>query len=553
MEAVAPGLRARVEAWIARDPDAGDRAELEGLLAAGDAAALEERFAGRLEFGTAGLRGTMGAGPARMNRAVVRQSAAGIARHLVGEVPTARRRGVIVAHDARRRSPQFAADCAEVLAAHGLPVALGAAPLPTPVAVFAVRHLRAVAGIVITASHNPPADNGLKLYMGDGAQVVPPTDARVAAAIAAVARDGVVVPREASTGPISPLPEGVVDAYLAATLARVPRPPAPLRIATTAMHGVGGALLCRLLAAAGHDDVHPVASQQEPDPGFPTVAFPNPEEPGATDLLAERMTACGAALGLALDPDADRVAVLVPDGGEPRRLTGDDTGALLADWLLGEVTDGPRRLVVSSVVSSSLVARVAEAHGAEHRETLTGFKWLSRPAIEDPRLVQVLAYEEAIGYAIGPDARDKDGLAAALAVASMAAAAAARGRTLLDGLDDLHRRHGAHVTDNFSLRDDAPGGAGRRAALVGRLAASPPDAVGPLAVTAATALAPDVLRLDLDGGARVIVRPSGTEPKLKCYAEAVVPVGGGVDLVAARERAALTMRAILDEAVALAG
>ena len=238
----------------------------------------------------------------------------------------------------------------------------------------------------------------------------------------------------------------------------MPPAAAPLRVATTAMHGVGGALLADLLAAAGHADVHAVAAQERPDPDFPTVPFPNPEEPGATDLLAALMRERGAAIGLALDPDADRVAALVaaPDGGA-RRLTGDDLGALLGDWLLGEVTAGPGRLVVSSVVSSSLLARVAEAHGAVHAETLTGFKWLSRPALEHPELTQVLAYEEALGYAIGADVRDKDGLTAALATASMAAAEAARGRTLLDALDDLHRRHGAHVVTTSRCGTRRPG------------------------------------------------------------------------------------------------
>ena len=521
------GLRARAEGWVARDPDPETRAELRALLAAGDEAALAERFDGRLAFGTAGLRGTMGAGPTRMNRLVVRQSAAGIARHLLAEVGGAAERGVVVTHDARHRSDAFADDCADVLARHGLRVTTAGAPQPTPVGVFAIRHLGAAAGIVVTASHNPPADNGLKLYMGDGAQIVPPVDDRVAAAIAAAVADGVLVPEGVEPGPIAPMDDSVIDAYAARTLAQVPHPAASLRLATTAMHGVGGALLARLLADAGHGDVHPVATQERPDPDFPTLAFPNPEEPGATDLLAARMADVGADLGLALDPDADRVAVLVPIGVDrARQLTGDDVGALLGDWLLRDVTSGPGRLVVSSVVSSSLLARIAEARGARHAETLTGFKWLSRPAMEDPSLVQVLAYEEAIGYAIGPEVHDKDGLSAALAVASMAAAARAAGRTLLDDLDDLHRRHGAHVTENFSLRDDAPGGAARRAARVERLIAAPPSGVGGHATIGVRALAPDVLRIDLDGGVRVIVRPSGTEPKLKCYCEAVEPVRG---------------------------
>ncbi|MCC6830646.1 MAG: phospho-sugar mutase [Thermoleophilia bacterium] len=539
-----PDATAPARDWLARDPDPRTRAELEALLAAGDDAELAARFAGRLAFGTAGLRGPMGAGPMRMNRLVVRQSAAGIARYLREHVPDATARGVVVAHDARHHSAAFAADCAEVLAGHGIPVVLAEGPQPTPVGVFAIRHLGTAAGIVVTASHNPSADNGMKLYMGDGAQIVPPVDGLVAAAIDAVAADGAVTPPGVPPAPVTPLPAAVVDAYRAAVLGRVPAPASPIRIATTAMHGVGGAPLARLLADAGHREVFPVAAQEAPDPDFPTVTFPNPEEPGATGLLAARMLEADAHVGLAVDPDADRVAVLVRTrDGEPRQLTGDDVGALLGEWLLAEVTSGPGRLVVCSVVSSSLLSRIADAHGAVFAETLTGFKWLCRPAMEEAGLTQVLAYEEAIGYAIGPDVRDKDGLSAAVAVASMASAAHAAGATLLDRLDDLHRRHGAHVTDNFSLRDESPGGAAKRAALVGRLIAAPPSHLGDAAVASVDAPAADVLRIRLEGGSRVVVRPSGTEPKLKCYCEAVEPAPDG-DVHAARERARARLAAI---------
>ena len=534
---VDPELRATVEAWIATDPDPETCAELEALLAAGDEVALRERFSGRLQFGTAGLRAAMEAGPTGMNRVVVRESAAGIARYLLANVPDAAGRGVVVAHDARHRSDTFAHDCAEVIAAHGIRVMLAESPQPTPVGVFAIRPLDAAAGIVITASHNPPADNGLKLYMGDAAQIVPPVDRHVARQIDAVAADGMVIPEDVTPATVEPLPASIVATYRTTTLGRVPPPAVPIRIATTAMHGVGGTLLGELLAAAGHADLHPVPEQLQPDPDFPTVGFPNPEEPGATDLLAARMRSVDADVGLALDPDADRVAVLVrqPDGA-PRQLTGDEVGALLGDWLLAHVTDGPARLVATTVVSSSLLARIADHYGVRHEETLTGFKWLSRPALAHPELRQVLAYEEAIGYAIGADARDKDGLSGALAVASMVAWERTAGRTLLDALDDLHIRHGAHVTENFSLRYEEPGWQERRDATVAALAASPPTHVGGDAVVTTRWLAPDVLRVDLARGLRVLVRPSGTEAKLKCYCEAVEPVGSD-GLRAARERA----------------
>lgn len=532
-----PTLLSVVRAWVARDPDPETRADLQVLVDAGDATTLAEYFSGRLAFGTAGLRARMHAGPTGMNRVVVRESAAGIARYLLANVPHASGRGVVIAYDARHRSRTFAADCAEVIADHGIGVTLAEAPLPTPVGVFAIRALGAAAGIVVTASHNPPADNGVKLYLGDAAQIVPPVDADVAACIDAVAADGVLNPGAVMPADIVPLPSTLVDDYCRATLAQVPPPAVPIRIATTAMHGVGDELLDRLLSAAGHRGVATVVEQAVPDPDFPTVGFPNPDEPGATDLLAARMVATDAELGLAVDPDADRVAVLVstPDAS-PRQLTGDDVGALLGDWLLEHVTSGPGRLVVSSVVSSSLLAKIATRHGARHEETLTGFKWLSRPALEHPELRQVLAYEEAIGYAIGREARDKDGLCAAVAVASMTAWHRAAGRSLLHALDALHVRHGVHLTENFSLRDERPGWRERRHAALGVLSESPPTGVGAVLVTGVRWVAPDVLRIDLSGGVRVLVRPSGTEPKLKCYCEAVVPVAED-GLKAARDRA----------------
>ena len=307
----------------------------------------------------------------------------------------------------------------------------------------------------------------------------------------------------------------------------------------------------RLLRDARFDDVFPVHEQIDPDPDFRTVAFPNPEEPGATDMLMRRMEAERAHVGLALDPDADRVAVVAPHDDGPRQLTGDEVGALLGEWLLADVTSGSDRLTVTSVVSSSLLARIAAHHGAHHEETLTGFKWLSRPALRHREWKQVLAYEESIGYAIGPTVRDKDGLSGALAVASLVSALRARGRTLWDLLDDVYERHGVFLTENFSVRDDSPGAAERRKRFVATMAVDPPTDIAGSPVRSAEALAPDVLRMELDGDVRVIIRPSGTEPKLKCYCQVREPVAGRDDLQAARERGRVRLATVHDAVTAL--
>lgn len=549
--ALDPALRAEAGRWRDADPDPDSRRELDALLAEDDPS-LARLFGGRLAFGTAGLRAPLGPGPRRMNRLVVRQTAAGIARHLLAREPEARERGIVLAHDARMQSDVFTDDCAEVLSAHGIPVHRLPGTSPTPLAVFATARLGAVAGIVVTASHNPPGDNGIKLYGADAAQIIPPVDGQVAAAIEAVVADGRILPVDAPAAAVAMTGPSLRDDYLAACAARVPPASAPLRIAMTAMHGVGGALLAELLERSGHGDVRVVAAQQEPDGTFPTVEFPNPEEPGVTDMLASEMEAGGAGLGLALDPDADRVAVLVSVRGGTRQLTGDEAGALLGDWLLEAVTSGDDRLVANSVVSSSLLGKIAADHGCAHFETLTGFKWLCRPALEHPELRQVLVYEEAIGYAVGADVRDKDGISAALAVASMASHHAARGVGLLDALDDIHRRHGVHLTGNFSIRDDAPGGAERRDAAVDRLKAEPPDELGGAAVLGIALPADDVVRIDLDPDMRAVVRPSGTEPKLKVYCEVVEPVADGGP-PAAREQAGARLRRLQDDLRALLG
>ncbi|MBI1757769.1 MAG: phospho-sugar mutase [Actinobacteria bacterium] len=511
-------LRARAEEWLAEDPDPDTRAELRGLLDAGDWPAIEQRFAGRLEFGTAGLRGPLGAGPTRMNRAVVRRTAAGLAAYLRG---IGARGPVVIGYDARHKSVDFAHDSAAVLAGAGFDVRVLPRPLPTPVLAFAVRRLAACAGVMVTASHNPPADNGYKVYLGgaaspggvagDGAQIVPPADGDIEAAIGAV--------RSLADVPLSPawhtLGEEVLEAYLDA-VAAVPRTPhRELRIAATALHGVGGAVLSAALRRAGFAEPAVVAEQAEPDPDFPTVRFPNPEEPGAVDLLLALADRVGADLAIANDPDADRCAVAV-DG---RLLRGDELGVLLADHLMRHGVTGT---YATTVVSSSLLAAMCAHHGLPYAETLTGFKWIARAAAD-----LAFGYEEAHGYAVAPESvRDKDGISAALLVADLAASLRAEGKTLLDRLDELALRHGLHATDQLAVRVDD---LSLITAAMRRLRADLPRELLGEPVTEVTDRLPAANVLTARGRhCRVVVRPSGTEPKLKAYLEVVIPVTGTV-------------------------
>ena len=551
---------AAAQAWRDEDPDPETRAEVDALLAAGDEAALADRFGARLQFGTAGLRGEMAAGPNRMNRAVVIRATAGLAAYLASTGHAGE--PVVVAHDARRRSDRFARDAAGVLAAAGFPVHLADRQLPTPVLAFGVRHLGACAGIAVTASHNPPADNGYKVYLGDGAQIVPPADADISAAIDAVgplasvplAADG--DPRIAFAG------DALVEAYVAGALATAAPagPDRDLRIVYTPLHGVGRDVMVEVLTRAGFPVPAVVPEQAEPDPAFPTVSFPNPEEPGALDLALALAGAEDADLVVANDPDADRLAVAVPvpgSGGGWRALTGDEIGVVLADWLLAQ-GEGTDRLVATTVVSSSMLGRLAAARGVAYAETLTGFKWIARAALDRPGTRFVYGYEEALGSCVGTLVRDKDGITAALAFAGLAAAEKARGRTVLDRLDDLARELGVHATGQRSLRIEGVGGMDRMRAAVDRLAASPPAALAGVPVTEVEDLRLGGRLPPTDGvvvrgeGVRLIVRPSGTEPKLKCYGEAVVMVGeAGLD--AARSEAAARLAAVLDDGLALVG
>ncbi|SMF13610.1 phospho-sugar mutase [Streptomyces sp. Amel2xC10] len=542
----ADDLLARARTWLAEDPDPDTREELTRLLDAGDVKELADRFAGTLQFGTAGLRGELGAGPMRMNRAVVIRAAAGLAAYLKGKGQEGGL--VVIGYDARHKSADFARDTAAVMTGAGLRAAVLPRPLPTPVLAFAIRHLGAVAGVEVTASHNPPRDNGYKVYLGDGSQIVPPADAEIAAEIAAV-RALADVPRP--DGGWETLDDAVLDAYLARTDAVLAAgSPRTARTVYTAMHGVGKDVLLAAFARAGFPEPVLVAEQAEPDPEFPTVSFPNPEEPGAMDLAFAKAAETDPDLVIANDPDADRCAVAVKgrDGGW-RMLRGDEVGSLLAAHL---VARGARGTFAESIVSSSLLGRIAEKAGLPYEETLTGFKWIAR--VEGLRY----GYEEALGYCVDPEGvRDKDGITAALLITELASELKERGRTLLDLLDDLAVEHGLHATDQLSVRVEDLTVIAR---AMERLRTNPPAALGGLTVTRAedltrgTATLPptDGLRYTLDG-ARVIVRPSGTEPKLKCYLEAVIPVATHDALPTAHTAATDLLTAIKRDLSAAAG
>jgi phosphomannomutase len=579
-------LRAAVEGWIADDPDAGDRAELKGLLesalgGAADSGALAElrdRFAGRLEFGTAGLRGVVAAGPNRMNRAVVRATTAAVAGWLLsaavdgaagdgaaggvgGPVGSAGGAGgaevqggirVVVGCDARHRSAEFADETARVLAGAGIAVHMLPQPGPTPLLAFAVRHLGASAGVMITASHNPAADNGYKLYLSDGAQVIPPVDAEVEARIADLGPLSQILVADPGSPLITRHGDEIAKAYLDAVVAvavgsGVERP--ELNVVYTPMHGVAGDLMLRAMAQAGFAAPHVVAAQARPDPDFPTVAFPNPEEPGALDLALADAVGLGADLLIASDPDGDRLAVAARRPGQGLAgwvvLTGDQVGALLGasllGWTAGNVDPG-NRLVASTIVSSTLLSKIAATAGARYAETLTGFKWIVRAGDDVPGARFVFGYEEALGYAVGDVVRDKDGIGAALAMLRLATEAKATGRSVLERYDELESVHGVHLTSQVTLRTTD------QAEIMGRLRADPPAEFGGLPVTAMVDLAAGDGARDGPGpmanvlifrlpGARVVLRPSGTEPKIKCYIEITEPLAGR-SLPAARGSAA---------------
>jgi phosphomannomutase len=483
-----------------------------------------------------------------MNLAVVRRAAAGIAAHLRANGGPGRI--VLVGHDARHRSREFAEDAAKVLVAAGFRVLLAPGPLPTPITAFAVRHLDAAAGLQVTASHNPPQDNGLKVYLQAGAQIVAPVDAAIEAAIAAV---GPAVSVDVAGAPL-PWPDDLVPAYLARAAAQARGTARKLRIAATPMHGVGGESLVHALALAGFTDVHIVGAQAVPDADFPTVAFPNPEEPGATDLLLALAAEVNADLAIANDPDADRCALGIPtDDHGWRMLRGDETGVLLGDHVLRTLdrVAHPDPLVATTIVSSSMLRTIAAAHGARYDETLTGFKWIVR-AGDGAGTGLVFGYEEALGVCVDPDAvRDKDGISAAVVAADLAASLVEHGASLADRLDELARTHGVFATDQLSLRVDDLADI---AAAMRQLRAHLPQQLLGDPLSSAEDLLPRTDAIILrTGRARVVVRPSGTEPKLKAYLEVVAPVGDGADLSAVRNRARAELGALRTEIAAALG
>ncbi|MCV7315515.1 phospho-sugar mutase [Mycolicibacillus parakoreensis] len=514
------------EEWIAHDPDPVTAAE----LAACDAGELAARFARPLTFGTAGLRGPVRGGPDAMNTAVVCRATWALAQVLAARGEAAAT--VVVGGDARHGSARFATATAEVLAAEGFSVLLLPGPVPTPVVAFAVRHTGAAAGVQITASHNPATDNGYKVYVRGGLQILAPIDAEIEAAMAAAPP----ADRIART-PVSTTGTELIETYLASAAA-LRHTDGPVTVALTALHGVGGKAVVTALGQAGIDEVHVVDTQFAPDPDFPTVAFPNPEEPGSADAVLELAAAVDAEVAIALDPDADRCAVGVRTDAGWRMLSGNETGWLLGDYLLSTLAaeDRATAVVATTVVSSRMLAAIAAHHGARHVETLTGFKWLARADADLPGTRLLYAYEEAIGHCVDPDAvRDKDGIATAVLVCDLVAALRAAGTSIPRRLDELARRHGVHVGAAVTRR---AADIAEATAVMRRLRTVPPTDIAGRAVAIADLAdhrgrwRTDALIFtggDDDVALRVVVRPSGTEPKLKCYIEVRVPVTDAVD------------------------
>jgi phosphomannomutase len=565
---VAELVRARARSWAAADPDPTTRAELEALIDAGNDAELQERMLGDLEFGTAGLRGVVGAGSARMNLAVVLRITRALAEQLLSRAVDARTLPVVVGGDARLDSQRFADAAASVLLAAGIPVKRFAEPVPTPLLAYAVRAFAANAGVMITASHNPAEYNGYKLYWNNGIQVVPPTDLEITARLAHVGAAKHIPVAELARQEL--IGEQLTARYLAEIRSQLPRVigERSLSIAYTPMHGVGGAIVERLFEEAGYRHFHSVVEQREPDGHFPTLPFPNPEEPGALDLAIALATEKKADLLIANDPDVDRLAIAIPTpSGRWQALTGNQIGLLLADFALSHSDAGARALVLCSLVSSPMLESIASSYGAHCERVLTGFKWVwtAGLALEGQSLRYCFGFEEALGYSFGRAVRDKDGISAALAFAELATSCQARGRTVLELLHALYRKHGLWVSAQHNVVLKGATGAERIVRAMRDLATEPPLALAGRTVITVRDLrhpaadapswrgAASLVELQLEGSCRVFVRPSGTEPKLKLYVDLLAPLSQEASITGAEAEASRDAQRIASALVGALG
>jgi len=559
----------QVTRWLEKDPDPRTREELQHLIDEQNIAELEDRFSRRLEFGTAGLRGKVGCGPNRMNRLVIQETATGLGHYLIEQIKDAAQRGVVIGYDGRPDSCQFAQDTASVLTSLGIKVYLTHKVAATPIVAFGVKHFNAAAAVVVTASHNPPEYNGFKVYWENGAQIIPPHDSGIAAEIEQAATKPVPLMSlddAEKHGLLVWLKDDYYQTYRS-TMNTNPllanhTAPESVGVAYTAMHGVGAEMAETLLQDAGFTKVYSVKEQREPDGSFPTVNFPNPEEDGAMDMVIALAKANNADIACANDPDADRFAVAVrkPDG-EYQMLTGDQVGSLFGYYLLNK-TDASKQLVGNTIVSSTLLSKIARSMGAEYYQTLTGFKWLTNIAMQKQTAEKqfLFAYEEALGYTVGNKVWDKDGLSALVAFAQLTAELKSQGRTVWDQLEAIYRQHGMYVNAQHSTAldpKDPPVGDKLRAAQPTMIAGRSVEVLEDLKALTRTYAdgktesidlpASDVLIYHLSGGARVIVRPSGTEPKLKCYYEVVEPFDPAESFAEAYEKADLAMDLLIAE------
>lgn len=559
----------QVTHWLEKDPDPRTREELQHLIDIKQFEELEDRFSQRLEFGTAGLRGKVGCGPNRMNRLVIQETATGLGHYLINQVDNAKERGVVIGYDGRPDSKQFSHDTAAVLTSLGIKVYLTHDVAATPIVAFGVRHFNAAAAVVVTASHNPPEYNGFKVYWENGAQIIPPHDSGIAQEIDIAATKPVPL-MNLDDAEKHDLLIWLKDDYYQTyrqtmnsnALLANHQNPSDVGVAYTAMHGVGANMAETLLADAGFSKVYSVKEQREPDGTFPTVNFPNPEEAGAMDMVVALAKANNADIACANDPDADRFAVSVrKPNGDYQMLTGDQVGSLFGHYLLSH-TQADAQLVGNTIVSSTLLKKIAASFNAEYYQTLTGFKWLTNIAMQKQTAEKqfLFAYEEALGYTVGNKVWDKDGLSALVAFAQLTAELKKQGKTIWDQLEMLYRQHGMVINAQHSTALDPkapPVGDKLRANQPSQIAGRQIEVLEDLKALTRTYVdgkvepidlpASDVLIYHLSGGARVIVRPSGTEPKLKCYYEVVESFASQDSFEQAYEKAELAMDMLIAE------